>query len=359
MEELFSSLDTELAVLPAEGRVMEAEWVDSLAAHPGVAWAGGVLEQDVVVRRQGEPVVAPLLGFDVDHAASNRCCPVGCGEGRALRADTLGAPCGYVGLGVASQLRIPFGRCAVHPDGQRPKRGRQLSRTADGLLDGGVDRLLVSGTLSVCGTFSVNADIDARHIIAPSALPKRCSNGRGKCPGSKWSLPQLEWEELRSPSMRVGRKPVDPHPPGKERPDPFDEPRREMGHVCHPQLHSDRGGLQHPRRLDHAPARQAARHRHPVGHRDDPEGHPPGLQLARVPHQRRGRRRRTRLGPHPRLAAGSYGLVRLEGAMVPAYPVALRAGDVLGVLLVVLGVGGTFSAAMVAYLVRRMAPDAA
>ncbi len=53
-----------------------------------------------------------------------------------------------------------------------------------------------------------------------------------------------------------------------------------------------------------------------------------------------------------------YGLVRLEGAMVPAYPVSLQALDVLGVALVVLGVGGTFSAAMVAYLVRRMAPDA-
>ena len=49
------SLDTESAVLPAEGRVLDVAWVDTLAAHPGVAWAGGVLEQDVVVRRQGEP----------------------------------------------------------------------------------------------------------------------------------------------------------------------------------------------------------------------------------------------------------------------------------------------------------------
>jgi len=44
--------------------------------------------------------------------------------------------------------------------------------------------------------------------------------------------------------------------------------------------------------------------------------------------------------------------------MVPAYPVVLRLTDVLGVALVVLGVGGAFSAAMVAYLVRRLAPDA-
>ena len=53
-----------------------------------------------------------------------------------------------------------------------------------------------------------------------------------------------------------------------------------------------------------------------------------------------------------------FGLVRLEGAMVPAYPVVLRFWDVVGVAIVVLGIGGTFSAAMVAYLVRRMAPDA-
>ena len=53
-----------------------------------------------------------------------------------------------------------------------------------------------------------------------------------------------------------------------------------------------------------------------------------------------------------------FGLVRLEGAMVPAYPVVLRFWDVVGVALVVLGIGGTFSAAMVTYLVRRMAPDA-
>ena len=54
-----------------------------------------------------------------------------------------------------------------------------------------------------------------------------------------------------------------------------------------------------------------------------------------------------------------FGWVRIEGAMVPAYPVSLRWGDVMGVVLVVLGVGGTFSASMVTYLVRRMAPNAA
>ena len=59
VEELFSSLDTELAVLPAEGRVMEGEWVDSLAAHPEVAADQVVLEQDVVVRAGANRSLCP------------------------------------------------------------------------------------------------------------------------------------------------------------------------------------------------------------------------------------------------------------------------------------------------------------
>ena len=173
VEELFSSLDTELAVLPAEGRVIEATWVDSLAAHPGVAWAGGVLEQDVVVRRQGEPVVCTLLGFDVDHAEQTGLAGR-LRRGDVLRPDTLGSACGYVGLGVASQLRIP-----VQPDAPAtlmvgaPKRGRSLSSARGWSPDGGLDRLLVLERLSVCGTFSVNADIDARHIIAPLGFAQK------------------------------------------------------------------------------------------------------------------------------------------------------------------------------------------
>ena len=108
VEDLFSSLDTELAVLPVEGRVLHADWIDTLASHPGVEWAGGVLEQDVVVRRQGEPLVCTLLGFDVDHARrtglQNRL-----RRGDVLRPDTLGTSCGYVGLAWPANFAFPSG----------------------------------------------------------------------------------------------------------------------------------------------------------------------------------------------------------------------------------------------------------
>jgi lipoprotein-releasing system permease protein len=53
------------------------------------------------------------------------------------------------------------------------------------------------------------------------------------------------------------------------------------------------------------------------------------------------------------LAQSRYGFVQFEGAMVPAYPVELRWGDVAMVLGLVMAVGVTFSIGMVQYLVRR------
>ena len=109
VEELFSSLDTELAVLPAEGRVLSADWVDSLAAHPGVAHAGGVLEQDVVVRRDGQPQVCSLIGFDLDNARQTGLTDRR-RQGDVVRANALGGPCGYVGLSVCLLYTSPSPR---------------------------------------------------------------------------------------------------------------------------------------------------------------------------------------------------------------------------------------------------------
>ena len=361
VEELFSSLDTELAVLPAEGRVMEAAWVDKLAAHPGVAWAGGVLEQDVVVRRQGEPVVCTLLGFDVDHAEktglSGRL-----RRGDVLRPDTLGGACGYVGLGVASQLRIP-----VQPDAPAtlmvgaPKRGRSLSSARGWSPDGGLDRLLVSERLSVCGTFSVNADIDARHIIAPLGFAQQVLQRPDQVsrielvPAPSWSP-----EELRESIDAQWQEGL------------LTRTRREKNALIHSTSRAEKWAtfailsfilvvaafnilaaltmllLDKRRDIDTLSAM----------------GMTPG-DIRRI-FSWQGFLINA-VGAVAGLALGltlvwlqdQYGLIRLEGAMVPAYPVSLRMGDVIGVIAMVLGVGGTFSALMVAYLVRRMAPDAA
>ena len=361
VEELFSSLDTELAVLPAEGRVIEATWVDSLAAHPGVAWAGGVLEQDVVVRRQGELVVCTLLGFDVDHAEQTGLAGR-LRRGDVLRPDTLGSACGYVGLGVASQLRIP-----VQPDAPAtlmvgaPKRGRSLSSARGWSPDGGLDRLLVLERLSVCGTFSVNADIDARHIIAPLGFAQKVLQRPDQVsrielvPAPGWSP-----EELRESIDTRWTEDV------------MTRTRREKNALIHSTSRAEKWAtfailsfilVVAAFNILAALTMLLLDKRRDIG------------TLSAMGMTPRDIRRVfswqgfliNAVGAAAGLAIGltlvwlqdRYGLVRLQGAMVPAYPVSLRTGDVLGVLGMVLGVGGTFSAAMVAYLVRRMAPDAA
>ena len=361
VEELFSSLDTELAVLPAEGRVIDAAWVDTLSALPGVAWAGGVLEQDVVVRRQGEPVVCTLLGFDVDHAEKTGLYGR-LRRGDVLRPDTLGGACGYVGLGVASQLRIP-----VQPDAPAtlmvgaPKRGRSLSSARGWSPDAGLDRLLVSERLSVCGTFSVNADIDARHIIAPLGFAQTVLQRPGQVsrielvPAAGWSPEEL-------------RESIDARWPGEA----LTRTRREKNALIHSTSRAEKWAtfailsfilVVAAFNILAALTMLLLDKRRDIG------------TLSAMGMTPRDIRRVfswqgfliNAVGAAAGLALGltlvwlqdRYGLVRLHGAMVPAYPVSLRTGDVLGVLGMVLGVGGTFSAAMVAYLVRRMAPDAA
>lgn len=361
VEELFSSLDTEVAVLPLEGRVLDAGWVDSLMAQPGVDWAGGVLEQDVVVRRQSEPLVCTLLGFDTGHAEHTGL-RQRLRRSDVLRADTLGGACGYVGLGVASQLRIPrSGDAPATLTVAAPKRGRSLSSARGWSPGGGLDRMLVSGTLFVCGTFSVNADIDTRHIITPLDFAQEVLQRPGQVsrvevvPASNWSPEALQASlETRWPGELLVRT------------------RREKNALIHSTSRAEKWAtfailsfilvvaafnilaaltmllLDKRRDIDTLLAigmtpRDIRRVFSWQGFLINAVGAAGGLAI----------------GLALVWLQDQYGLVRLQGAMVPAYPVALRIEDVLGVILVVLGVGGTFSAVMVAYLVRRMAPDAA
>jgi len=242
-----------------------------------------------------------------------------------------------------------------------PKRGRSLSSARGWSPDGGLDRLLVSERLSVCGTFSVNADIDARHIIAPLGFAQTVLQRPGQVsrielvPAAGWSPEEL-------------RESIDARWPGEA----LTRTRREKNALIHSTSRAEKWAtfailsfilVVAAFNILAALTMLLLDKRRDIG------------TLSAMGMTPRDIRRVfswqgfliNAVGAAAGLALGltlvwlqdRYGLVRLHGAMVPAYPVSLRTGDVLGVLGMVLGVGGTFSAAMVAYLVRRMAPDAA
>lgn len=361
VEDLFSSLDTELAILPAEGRAMPAAWIDSVAVWPGVGHAAGVLEQDVVVRWQGQPHVCTLIGFDPSLAEHTQLANRLRGT-EVLKADTLGAPCGYVGLGVASQLRMP-----LQPDAPvtltvaAPKRGRSLgSMRGQNLLDAGIEDRMVTGILPVCGNFSINADLDARTIVAPLSFAREVLQRPAEVsrvelvPAAGWSLQAL-------------RQAVDDRLPGELK----TRTRREKNALIHATSRAEKWAtfailsfilvvaafnilaaltmLLLDKRRDIGTLTAIGMSPREVRYIFSLQGVLINLVGAAVG---------IGLGAGLVLLQDRFGLVRLEGAMVPAYPVILRLSDVAGVAFVVLGVGGTFSAAMVAYLVRRLAPEA-
>jgi len=62
----------------------------------------------------------------------------------------------------------------------------------------------------------------------------------------------------------------------------------------------------------------------------------------------------TMIGVSLVLAQAKWGLITLKGSIVPAYPVLLKMGDIVGILAVVIGIGGLGSAAMVRFLIRKI-----
>ena len=361
VEDLFSSLDTELAVVPTEGRVMSADWLDSLSVLPGVAHAGGVLEQDVVIRRQGEPMVCTLLAFDLEHARQTQL-HRRLRSTDILREDTLGGPCGYVGLGVASQLRLPVsGEGLATMTVAAPRRGRSLgSMRGQNLFDGGLEDRMVTGKLPVCGTFSINADIDSRTLIAPLSFAREVLQRPD-------ALSRVEIVPETGMGLETVRAMIDARLPEGLR----TRTRREKNALIHATSRAEKWAtfailsfilvvaafnilaaltmLLLDKRRDMGTLTAIGMTSREIRQVFSWQG-----VLINVVGAVAG----IGIGVALVLLQDQYGIVRLEGAMVPAYPVVLRFWDVAGVALVVLGIGGTFSAAMVAYLVRRLAPVA-
>lgn len=363
VDELFSSIDTPWAVVPEEGAWVDAAWADSLKVLDAVAWAGGVLEQDVVVQHQGEPLVCTMLGVAPGWAGASGV-EAALVDGAEFVDDTAGFPCAWLGWGIRSQLRIaPRPELPTMVTFAVPKKGAKLGRmglgagAAGGL--GGLDAALEKQVLPVCGFFSINADFDARYVLAPLATALRLTGRDGQV-----SRIELLPSEPGGSSFREAafREAIEARlGPGLKL-----RSRREKNALIHATHRAEKWitfsilafivvvagfnilasltllliekkrdistlwamGMT-PKAIRQIFSWQGAMI-NAIG---------AGIGLA--------------LGIGLVLAQSRYGFVQFEGAMVPAYPVELRWGDVAMVLGLVMAVGVTFSIGMVQYLVRR------
>lgn len=169
VSDLFSTFDAELTITPAEGKVFNAD--DSLlitiGQFPEVETISKALEDDVIVRYDGQPAVATLRGVDSLFSKVTDIRQVMRYGEFQLERSTI--PCAIPGLGVQSELGIPF-----HPEDfsvitiSAPIRGKKLSRYKEKALN--------TLPIAISGVFSVNAEMDVKYIIAPLSYARELFN---------------------------------------------------------------------------------------------------------------------------------------------------------------------------------------
>lgn len=164
VETLFSRFEADLTVLPVTGKTIPTDSLDTadFLEVAGVARVSRVVEEDAwlqYVNPIGEPsnVAATIKGIDTTYAAMTQ-------------VDTMivwgdfslgepGAPQVIPGLGVLSELGVPLSS----PDPQyilinAPQRGKRLSKFKENAF--------ARHPAQVSGVFSINADLDVRYLVA-------------------------------------------------------------------------------------------------------------------------------------------------------------------------------------------------
>jgi lipoprotein-releasing system permease protein len=348
---LFGTLDAPCAVLAASGPTLPEELgADFLADAEGVASWAPILEEECVVRA-GEAVrVASMMGVDKSY-------PFVSGireavfEGAYLVDDSaLGYPCACLGLGVRTELSV-VGDSVDAPlfSVSAPIRGKRLSRHRE--------RAFETVPMHACGTFSINADLDTRYLLVPLASAQEALGRPGEVSRFEvQSLPGWSEEELAE-SLRLALADV-PNVAVRTRSDKHkfitQTNRAEkwatfaiLSFILIVAAFNIMASLT-MLLLDKAKDLEVLRSMGmPMGMMQEAFGLQ-GLVINVV-----GGLAGVLLGSLIVLGQAQYGWLKLQGSVVPSYPVRLDAMDVLGTLVVVVLVGGLGSSAMVRQLIRR------
>jgi len=350
VSQLFSSFDPEITISPASGKVFVANdsLVSYIAALEGVDVVSRTLEDDVIVRFDGQPAVATLKGVDTLFAAvTDVRGVVRYGEFQLARD---GLPCAIVGFGIQSELGIPF-----HVEDfpvftiSAPIRGKKLSRHKEKALN--------TLPILMSAVFSINAELDVKFILAPLDFAREL----------------LEYDEevsMLSVSLLSGY-----------RPDAFRKTlQAKLGEQFIVETRYQRNALVHQTNRAEKWATflilsfimviagfniMASLTMLIIEKRNDI------FLLQSLGMTARDIRKIfsyqglmiNLLGMLIGLVIGlilcwlqqQFGLVKLYGSIVPHYPIEIRTLDIIGVVATVLIIGSTFSTLMVRYLIKRFA----
>lgn len=350
VSDLFSTFDAEVTIAPATGKVFPV--TDSLlveiTSFPEIETVAQTLEDDVIIRYDGQPSVATLKGVDTLYAAVTDIQEVmRYGD---FKLEREGFPCAITGLGIQSELGIPF-----HPEDysllsvSAPIRGKKLSRYKEKALN--------TLPILISGVFSVNAEMDVKYILAPLDFARDLFNYEQEV--SRLAIGLAEGSKPDRVKEQLQEKLGD---------DYLVQTRYDKNALVHKTNRSEKWAtflilsfimliaafnimasltmLIIEKRKDIFILQSMGFSAQDVRKTFSNQGvliNLIGAGLGLV------------IGLGLCILQQEVGLLRLEGSIVPYYPIQIRFLDVLGVMATVLVIGTFFSTLMVRYLIKRFA----
>lgn len=154
VSDLFGTLDAEVAVIPKTGETIDEGLLNVLKDHESVAYCSAIIESEAIISANGITEVCTVMG--VDHNYEN---VSGISESIVSGQWGRGGDCLVLGYGIKSKLLLPSDSLMEHRVILRaPIRGKKLSRHKE--------RALIVDNAMACGSFSINAELDTRYVIS-------------------------------------------------------------------------------------------------------------------------------------------------------------------------------------------------
>ena len=98
--DLFGTLDSELALVPVSGEVVEAEISSILSTSPYIAHYSAIIESEAIISANGISEICSVLGVDSNY---NKVCSIE----KSLVGGLWSSDCSILGYGVKTALRLP------------------------------------------------------------------------------------------------------------------------------------------------------------------------------------------------------------------------------------------------------------
>jgi len=349
VQDLFGTLDADLAAVPISGEVLPNELGEIIGEYPGVAVYSAVIESEAIIRGNGVTQICSVLGVDVQYGDVSRI-------DSAIVEGTWGrsfenSQCVCLGYGIRSEMGIRAD--SIIPPLMSlgaPVRGKKLSR----------HRARAFRTLPAlaCGTFSINADIDTRYVLAPLEFARELFDRPNKV-----SRFEIQVDEGVSPSRLANDEKFiaalgdNVHLRTREEKHTFITQTNRAEKLATFVILSfilvvAAFNILASLTMLLIDKRQDLDVFKAMGMNDLTLEHTFSLQGLAI--NVFGGVIGTVLGVALVIGQDAFGWLTLEGSVVPSYPVRLAATDILGTLAVVIGIGGLGSAAMVKFLIRRL-----